>query len=192
MDFTSPFAPPSARIFISDSLENGAGYSTHLGKPDELERLLEFISSPKQSFIAPLVHPDHEAECATSCHRCLREFGNMAYHPLLDWRLGLDMARLSLDPGAEIGLHYSYWASLVERIAPYYFEGIGCTHRVVEDLHLGINQFTGEAVILTHPMWDISPANYGEHLARAVAESQRLGYRAVPRSLLRAVRFPYE
>jgi DEAD/DEAH box helicase domain-containing protein len=192
MDFTSPFAPPSARIFISDSLENGAGYSTHLGRPDELEQLLEFISCPNQSFIAPLVHPDHESECATSCHRCLREFGNMAYHPLLDWRLGLDMVRLSLDPGAEIGLHYGYWASLVERIAPYYFEGIGCTYRVIEDLHAGINQATGEAVILIHPMWDTNPANYGEHLARGVAESQRLGYKVIPRSLLRAVRFPYE
>jgi Lhr-like helicase len=192
MDFTSPFAPPSARVFISDSLENGAGYSTHIGAPDELEQLLEFISSPDQSFVAPLVHPDHEAECASSCHRCLREFGNMAYHPLLDWRLGLDMVRLSLDSRADIGLHYSYWASLVERIAPHYFEGIGCVHTVIEGLHTGINQITGEAVILMHPMWDTSPANYGEPLARTVAEAQRLGFRPTLRSMLRAVRFPYE
>lgn len=192
MDFTSPFAPPSARVFISDSLENGAGYSTHIGAPEELEQLLEFISSPDRSFIAPLVHPDHQAECASSCHRCLREFGNMAYHPLLDWRLGLDMVRLTLDPRAEIGLHYSYWSSLVERIAPNYFEGVGCVHTVVEELHTGINQITGEAVILTHPMWDTSPANYGEPLARAVAEAQRLGFKPSPRSMLRVVRFPYE
>ena len=25
MDFSSPFAPPSARVFLSDALENGAG-----------------------------------------------------------------------------------------------------------------------------------------------------------------------
>lgn len=28
---------------MSDSLENGAGYSTHLGTPDEFEKLLQFI-----------------------------------------------------------------------------------------------------------------------------------------------------
>lgn len=192
MDFTSPFAPPSARIFVSDSLENGAGYSTYLGEPERLEKLLEFISSPSQSFIAPLIHPSHETECASSCHRCLREFGNMAYHPLLDWRLGLDMVRLTLDQEAEIGLHYSYWRSLVDRLAPLYFEGIGCIPEVVKDLHTGLNQITGEAVILTHPMWDTNPANYGATLARAVAEVQRLGFKPVTRSMLRAIRFPYE
>lgn len=116
----------------------------------------------------------------------------MAYHPLLDWRLGLDMVRLTLDPRADIGLHHGFWASLVERIAPYYFEGIGCIPTIIEGLHSGINQITGEAVILTHPMWDTSPVNYGEPLARAVAEAQRLGFRPTPHSLLRAVRFPYE
>src|SRR5262249_607927 len=43
MDMRIPFAPPSARIFVSDSLENGAGYSTHLGSPIEFEKLLEFM-----------------------------------------------------------------------------------------------------------------------------------------------------
>jgi DEAD/DEAH box helicase domain-containing protein len=198
MDFSSPFAPPSARIFISDSLENGAGYSTHLGAPHEFEKLLEFIlglgAEPSRNFIGPLVLADHETECASSCHRCLREYGNMAYHPLLDWRLGLDMVRLALDARTDIGLHYDYWSSLVERIAPNYFAGLGCTPAVFGALHSGIDPINNEAIILTHPMWDISRGgiNYCESLARAVADAQRQGYIPRPHSLLRAVRFPYE
>ena len=43
LDVTTPFGPPTARVFISDSLENGAGYSTHLGEPSEFERLLKLM-----------------------------------------------------------------------------------------------------------------------------------------------------
>ncbi|TMQ06654.1 MAG: hypothetical protein E6J90_45825 [Deltaproteobacteria bacterium] len=90
MDMRTPFAPPSARIFVSDSLENGAGYSTHLGTPAEFEKLLRFMlgtgGPPSLSFYNPLVGRPHEADCSSSCHRCLRDYGNMPYHPLLDWR----------------------------------------------------------------------------------------------------------
>jgi DEAD/DEAH box helicase domain-containing protein len=86
IDPARPPSPPSAKIFISDSLENGAGYSSHLGDPNRFEALLSFIlgragSSP-DSFNGPLVNAAHQQECLTSCHRCLREFGNMAYHSI--------------------------------------------------------------------------------------------------------------
>src|SRR5205823_3800566 len=122
-------APPSARVFLSDALENGAGYCTHLGAPARFEEVLEFITGggtpPDDSFWRPLVDSPHEDDCATSCHRCLREFGNMAYHPLLDWRTGLDMVRLALNPAAQIDLDYPYWSSLVARVAAPYFAGLG-------------------------------------------------------------------
>jgi hypothetical protein len=102
------------------------------------------------------------------------------------------MVRLSLDANAEISLDYDYWSSLASLTAPHYFDGIGCDYEEVEGLHVGINLLGGEALILTHPLWDTSRSNYGERLARAVAELQRRGYKPKPHSLLRAVRFPYE
>jgi DEAD/DEAH box helicase domain-containing protein len=193
MDMSSPFLPPSARIFISDSLENGAGYSSHLGEPQRFEQLLEFILGKTDTkFIEPIRRAEHETECLTSCHRCLREYGNMAYHPLLDWRLGLDMVRLALDANAEISLQYDYWISLTDSIAPQYFAGVGCLHEVVANLHVGINELDKEAVILTHPLWDHYSANFGEALAQTTAELQWRGYTPIPHSLLYAVRFPYE
>jgi len=196
IDLSSPFAPPSARIFLSDSLENGAGYSTYLGDPQRFEDLLLFILGqgvpPNDSFYAPLVDSMHETECASSCHRCLREFGNMAYHSLLDWRLGLDMVRLALNANATIDLNYSYWTPLVSRIAGPYFTGLNLTPASLDGLQAGISSFTNEAVILIHPLWDSNQANHRQDVAAAFAEAERQGLRPVLKSILRAVRFPYE
>lgn len=196
MDFSSPFAPPSARVFLSDALENGAGYCTHLGESGRFEALLEFIvgagTPPDDSFWRPLVDTPHEEECASSCHRCLREFGNMAYHPLLDWRTGLDMTRLALDPHAQIDLRYGYWATLVARTAVPYFTGLGLTPVQLGGLHAGVDTAQRHAVVLTHPLWDSQRANLRADVAAAVADGERNGLRVEIKSVLRAVRFPYE
>ncbi len=196
VDFSSPFAPPSARIFISDSLENGAGYSTHLGDPVRFEELLLFmlgqLGQKSREFYDPFVHPSHEEECATSCHRCLREYGNMPYHPLLDWRTAIDMTRLALDPGAQIDLATSWWAPLVARVAIPYFRGLNLTPTTLAGLPAGTTAATKEAIILTHPLWDTDPVNFRPDVAAAVAEAERQGLTPVLRSVFRAVRFPYE
>jgi DEAD/DEAH box helicase domain-containing protein len=201
-DPSSPFAPPSARVFVSDSLENGAGYSTFLGQEKNFEELLRFIlgqavppwarGSNPGTFYEPLVAHDHENACASSCHRCLREFGNMAYHALLDWRLGLDMARLALDRDAAIDLSTSYWSTLSNSISQSYFDGLGLTPRIVSGLRVGVNPLTNEAIILVHPLWDQNSANYRPEVASAVAQTEAEGLMPKLRSLLRAVRFPYE
>lgn len=201
-DLSTPFAPPSARIFLSDSLENGAGYSTFLGDPVHFEELLGFVlgearpswtrSTPPDSFHRPLVTPPHSQECASSCHRCLREFGNMAYHPILDWRLGLDMARLAVDPDASIDLATIYWSNLLARIAPHYFTGLNLEPRTFDTLAGGVDSFNNEAIILIHPLWDTDAANFRPEVAAGVADAQGQGFRVTLRSVFHAIRFPYE
>jgi len=44
-----PTAQVRGEIFISDSLENGAGYSSHLGRPSEAENLFEIFGWSRQS-----------------------------------------------------------------------------------------------------------------------------------------------
>ena len=201
-DLSTPFAPPTARIFISDSLENGAGYSTFFGDSSRFEELLRFVlgearpswtrNTPPDSFHRLLVTPPHSQNCDNSCHRCLREFGNMAYHPILDWRLGLDMARLALDPDARIDLNTDYWSDLVARTAPTYFSGLDLQAKTFGVLPGGLDTFSNEAIILIHPLWDKDPSNYRPEVAAAVAETQRQGFRVTLRSVFHAVRFPYE
>ena len=71
-------AQVSGEIFISDSLENGAGYSSHLGVPSEAEALLQFLCGQGDtSFYAPLVAPPHETIYQTSCPDCLRDYSNL-------------------------------------------------------------------------------------------------------------------
>ncbi len=201
-DFSTPFAPPTARIFMSDSLENGAGYSSFLGDPDRFEELLLFIlgqgrpswtrqGSP-DSFHAPLVDQLHADECGSSCHRCLREFGNMAYHPLLDWRLGLDMVRLALSANSAIDLNFTYWSSLIAQTAQPYFAGLNLSYTMLDTLPAGISTITNQAVILVHPLWDLDQANYRTDVAAAVSEAQNQDLEFTLRSLFHAVRFPYE
>jgi hypothetical protein len=196
MDFSSPFAPPSARVFLSDTLENGAGYCTYLGDMARFEGLLEFIlgedASHDDRFIGPLLEASHQDECASSCHRCLRDFGNMAYHPILDWRTGLDMVRLALDRTAPIDLRHPYWETLLSRIAEAYFTSNHMTHTELGELEAGIDEVNHLAVVLIHPLWDTNPANYRADVAAAVAEGERLDLKVQLHSVLRAVRFPYE
>ncbi|MCX2746283.1 DEAD/DEAH box helicase [Arthrobacter sp. MI7-26] len=77
---------PTTFAFLADSLENGAGFSSHLGQPDVLPGFLSEIDS----YLTELAG-DHAIECTSSCYRCLRDYSNMAYHALLDWRLAKDL-----------------------------------------------------------------------------------------------------
>ncbi|NLX97564.1 MAG: DEAD/DEAH box helicase [Rhodopirellula sp.] len=201
-DLSTPFAPPTARIFISDSLENGAGYSTFLGDPVHFEELVRFIlgqaspswtrQCPPDSFHRPVVALPHSEDCVSSCHRCLREFGNMRFHPVLDWRLGLDMAQLSLDANAQIDLNCSYWSTLVSRTVGPYFGGLNMAPRTFDTLAGGVDSFSNEAIILIHPLWDVDSSNYRPEVAAAVADAEAQGFRVTLRSVFHAVRFPYE
>lgn len=76
--------------FLADSLENGAGFSTHLGEPDVLAKLLDNV----EDYLHGLDQPAHATDCSASCYKCLRDYSNMAYHALLDWRLAADLFQL--------------------------------------------------------------------------------------------------
>jgi ATP-dependent helicase YprA (DUF1998 family) len=86
----------SAQAFLCDKLENGAGYCTRLADPSHFASLLAQADPGQQDSVAAKWLADgHAKDCDTSCNLCLRDFYNMPYHGLLDWRLGLDMARLA-------------------------------------------------------------------------------------------------
>ncbi len=40
---------------------------------------------------------NHEENCDSSCYDCLCDFRNQREHRYLDWRLGLDMVKISID-----------------------------------------------------------------------------------------------
>src|SRR5439155_24482802 len=96
-------------IFLADALENGAGYSSHLGRPDVFSELVASV----RGYLAELSAMGHPARCDSSCYDCLREFYNMSYHALLDWRLAADMLQLLSAEDVDLGA----WAVIEERAA---------------------------------------------------------------------------
>jgi hypothetical protein len=78
---------PVPFAFIADTLENGAGFSSHLGNDAVLPALFGHIDG----YLSELDGHGHASACDSSCYRCLRDYGNMAYHALLDWRLARDL-----------------------------------------------------------------------------------------------------
>jgi Lhr-like helicase len=190
---SDPILGITARVFLCDTLENGAGYSTAFADPGEMEALLRFILDPdlKTGFSGPLVELGHRTECASSCHRCLRDFANMRYHPLLDWRLGLDMVELALDPAALPDLGRDRWQDIVQRATGGLFSAHGIT---AHDFGAGAapgGTKEGTAYLLRHPLWHGEPAHHPGPLAQAAATAGRQGHDPRVVSLFDIIRVPY-
>ena len=185
------------QVFMSDSLENGAGYASLLGQPDEAERLLRYmLGQPPESptFYEFLVGRQHAGSsatsCRTSCPDCLRDFSNLPYHPILDWRLGLDVARLALDPAAPIDFTVPYWEGLDAAVATPYFAALtGWEQTTLAGLQAGSRG--SDVEIITHPLWDTAPDRFGPQLAAAHAEVVASGKQVRFKSLFEVLRRPF-
>jgi DEAD/DEAH box helicase domain-containing protein len=194
----SPGNQVVGQIFMSDSLENGAGYSSHLGAPAEAEDLLRFIAGQTSNvFYGPLVaqanlhgSPGHAHLCRTSCPDCLRDFSNLAYHNILDWRLGLDLARLALDATAPIDFSASYWQGLDTVAAGPYFGAMqGWRSVMYGGLHAG--QRGNQVEIITHPLWDHDVNHLCPPLALAYTQAHAMGCQVTMKSIFEVLRRPF-
>jgi len=184
------------QIFISDSLENGAGYASLLGDPAETEALLQYmVGQSNPTFYGFLVGPQHAGTgptaCTTSCPDCLRDFSNLPYHSILDWRLGLDLARLALDPAAPIDFSVGYWQGVdVAAAGPYFAALPGWQQVTFGGLQAG--QRGNRAEIITHPLWDCDPNRFGPQLANAYAQAVAAGCQQVNfKSVFEVLRRPF-
>jgi DEAD/DEAH box helicase domain-containing protein len=182
--YEHPIYGVMARIFLNDTLENGAGYSTFFADPEEMERLLRFILDPdlKHGIQGRLMDPDHRTDCMSSCHRCLRDFANMRYHSLLDWRLGLDMVDLALGSISGPTLENERWKDVVHMAKNSYFE----SHGVSPTGKMKRNHF-----ILRHAIWSPDESELTPELAHEFAIARREGYEPRLKSLFDIVRTAY-
>ncbi len=180
----------TGQIFLSDTLENGAGYSSHLGRPAEMERLLQFILDPHGTFFPPLVSQTHQS-CQTSCPDCLRDFSNLAFHNILDWRLGLDLARLALAANAPIDFNVPYWQVLVASTTQAYFAAQP-GWQSVSFAGLPAGRRGPVAEIVAHPLWSRNAGNLSPALAAAFAQARSAGAQDITfKSLFEVLRRPY-
>jgi DEAD/DEAH box helicase domain-containing protein len=156
-------------VFLSDSLENGAGYSTYIGRPEEFERFLRFVLNDYARFLYE--HRLQGKVCDSACYACLKDYANMAYHGLLDWRLALDMAHLA--DGQEIGLS-GYWNGLAESLVRQF-----CNDFDWDETSFGPlpgAEAEGRALIAVHPLWSTDPNYCVESLGEAIVDAEPRGY----------------
>lgn len=141
----------SARVFIADALDNGAGYAAELGRPEVFEQLL----TDGRKRLTELYEGDmrHKATCMPSCPDCLRSWDNRRHHSALDWRLALDM--LDLAAGDELQLER--WFSVGRRRGADLARQFQGELALAEVAGIPVLRGTGEAknaaVIVGHPLW---------------------------------------
>ena len=172
----------SGQAFLSDTLQNGAGYCRWLGMPANFERLL--AEGDANGALARLWRDaPHGAECDASCNRCLRDFNNLPYHGLLDWRLALEMARMALHPNAVVDLTTDWdgvenpWKRICvgdSAPIPALLRSLGYQR---QDDAAGLHVYEHAALrrirILRHPLWTDDHPTYAA--ARREVEGRRGG-----------------
>jgi hypothetical protein len=173
------------QVFLSDTLENGAGYATYLGTPETTEELLEMIARPSPSqFYDRMSQAAHADACDTSCPDCLRSYSNLAYHNLLDWRLAIDMSALALDAAAPISLTSAMWAR-VAALAATTLLNARVGYRLATIAGLPAVENGREVRIITHPLWRTEQGVVGPEVAAAWDEAERArGFRVDAQSFI--------
>jgi hypothetical protein len=157
-----------AEMYLTDALLNGAGYANYFLRDEaRLKELLESMAGIEERLEGHQA-PGLESPCDSSCYACLRDYSNSRLHPLLDWRLAVDMARIlrtgDWSPVIRDEFAAGVAMGVAEDIPHATYEEVGGRPALVGD---------GATVIITHPLEDVSSAGRGEHLAYAMASADR-------------------
>jgi DEAD/DEAH box helicase domain-containing protein len=179
----------SGEIVINDHLANGAGFTAWIAG-NWLDLLAETVSAspPPDSFPGALIAPGHRISCDSSCCDCLRQYRNMSYHGLMDWRLGLSLLRCLAAETFRCGLDGTFgepdladWPAFAEAWRDTFCECFaGCTPRQFGPLPAF--EVGGSSVIVVHPLWDTHAP--GGLLAEAIAAASE------PRAFLDTFNIP--
>jgi len=156
---------------FSDQLANGSGFVNRAF--ETWDRLLEGILKPSpDSFCGIMISKEHN--CDSACYDCLKEYGNMAYHGFLDWKLGLAYLRVLGDPEYRCGLdgkfntpELSTWLNDTKVAARNFAKDFDCEISLYGILP-GVELSPTRKVIFVHPLWRIDRHKQGV-LADAVA-----------------------
>lgn len=150
--------PARYRMYVADTLDNGAGYSSSYSVVEEFESLLTFIETHLFKFYLS----DHHSEyCRTSCHKCLRNYANRFDHQGLDWRLAVDLFHLLKDPNYELSVSRAHWDSLIKGRLISLLAGFGqkdCSEAVFDNVRVVLWNSKNVVLYPLHPLVDNNSA----------------------------------
>jgi len=150
----------AGEIVLNDQLANGAGFVAWVQQhwPTVLAAATSMTDHP-DTFIGSLTSPAHRAACDSSGYDCLRQYRNMNYHGLLDWRLGLSLLRCLADPAFQAGLDGDFTAPDLDGWIPFAIERRNAFCATFSAMPRAFGplpgfEIGGIQVIAVHPMWD--------------------------------------
>lgn len=147
-------------IVLSDHLANGAGFVAWLREHwSDVIADATSLTQPPNTYIGALVSEEHRLACDSSGYDCLRQYRNMSFHGLLDWRLGLSLLRSLADPAFTAGLDGDFslpdlngWIAFAEERRNAFcetFRGVPREFGPLPGFEVAELQ-----VIIVHPLWD--------------------------------------
>ena len=174
----------SGAVFLTDALQNGAGYAVEIG---ERERFTGVLLRIQEDLKTNWLKPQHADKCASSCPDCLRSYDNRRTHGMLNWRLALDAVDLALGGSLDLERWFKGLESKLETFASNH-EALRV--RRAAGLHAFVND-RKQAMVFGHPLWNFGgdEPKMAEQLA-AEAELEREGFSVVHRSVLDLSRRP--
>ncbi len=153
----------TAQVFLSDSLANGAGYCTHLGQPEHFGELL-VAADEWATWLG--THESSGKTCDSACYDCLKDYRNMPYHGLLDWRLAVDLLDLLRGRGFDPDRR---WGTLSEAAVGSFAQEFDFER--VPAGALPAARLAGTTLVAIHPLEDERPEQTSERAAEALLEA---------------------
>lgn len=150
----------AGEIVLSDHLANGSGFVAWVRDKwvDVLARATT-IGAPEDTFIGALTSASHRERCDSAGYDCLRQYRNMTFHGLLDWRLGLSLLRAIADDTFLCGLDHDFtapdldgWLEFARERRDAFCGTFDCPPQDVGPLP-GFN-VGAKQVLVVHPLWD--------------------------------------
>ena len=146
-------------IVISDRLANGSGF-THWLAQHWQDILIEKIINAQNTFADAMMSQQHRHKCDSSCYDCLRQYRNINYHGLLDWRIGLSLLRALANNHFSCGLYGDFsspdlenWLDKAAKLRDTFCASFTSCSPLQFGCLPGF-QIGSQRVIIVHPLWN--------------------------------------
>lgn len=170
----------SASIVLTDELPNGSGFVKQLHNNFDmyLKRCIEPINNDQERYNFNILQ---NRNCKDASYQDLKNYRNMSFHPLLDWRLGVGLLRLMADSNYTSGLKEEDYAN--PELLDWKDFAMELQQQFIDSFSENVSKETfGELpgftlygmykAIIVHPFWNTSTHQPEENiLTRAIAEA---------------------
>ena len=148
-------------IYIVETAENGAGYCNYLNGLEDKEIsqkvfIQNFIKGEK--IYDELFKVNHK-DCMSSCYDCLRDYFNQHEHNLLNWRMALDLARISNNKNELLDFSQEYWDKFFKEYLTTLIDNKDNSKLINKNGRYFIVNKNKDIFLITHPFWSVDYIN---------------------------------